>query len=244
MTDLHTHILPGMDDGAKTPEESLQMLRMERDQGVDTVVLTPHFYRDRERPEQFLARRRASAEALRDALMALPEEEIRTMPRLILGAEVAWVPNLPDMPELSRMCMGRSKYLLLELPFSAWSDPLFRQLRELMDRTGVTPVIAHVERYLSHQKPERVRELLDLDVLVQVSAAPLLHPLRRGKVLGLLRERQAQFVASDCHDTVSRPPDLGPAAEVLARKLGEKQWKEHIRWADDLAAESLSSSGT
>ena len=160
MTDLHTHILPGMDDGAKTPEESLQMLRMERDQGVDTVVLTPHFYRDRERPEQFLARRRASAEALRDALMALPEEEIRTMPRLILGAEVAWVPNLPDMPELSRMCMGRSKYLLLELPFSAWSDPLFRQLRELMDRTGVTPVIAHVERYacLFHGKAlQRIR---------------------------------------------------------------------------------------
>ena len=102
MTDLHTHILPGMDDGAKTPEESLQMLRMERDQGVDTVVLTPHFYRDREWPERFLARRRASAEALRDALMALPEEEIRNMPRLILGAAVAWVPNLPEMTELSR----------------------------------------------------------------------------------------------------------------------------------------------
>ena len=62
MTDLHTHILPGMDDGAVSVETSLEMLRMERDQGVDAVVLTPHFYRDRERPEQFLARRRASAE--------------------------------------------------------------------------------------------------------------------------------------------------------------------------------------
>ena len=60
----------------------------------------------------------------------------------------------------------------------------------------------------------------------------------------VLRERHAQFVASDCHDTVSRPPDLGPAAEVLTRKLGEKQWKEHVRWADGLAAESLSSAGT
>ena len=76
MTDLHTHILPGVDDGAKAPEESLEMLRMERDQGVDTVVLTPHFYRDRERPEHFLKRRRAAGEALRDALMALPEEEL------------------------------------------------------------------------------------------------------------------------------------------------------------------------
>ena len=53
MTDLHTHILPGMDDGAKTVEDSLAMLRMEYDQGVDTVVLTPHFYRDRENPKHF-----------------------------------------------------------------------------------------------------------------------------------------------------------------------------------------------
>ena len=79
MTDLHTHILPGMDDGAESVEMSLDMLRMERDQGVDAVVLTPHFYRDRERPEHFLNRRRAAGEALRDALMALPEEETRTL---------------------------------------------------------------------------------------------------------------------------------------------------------------------
>ena len=244
MTDLHTHILPGMDDGAKTAEESLKMLRMEREQGVDTVVLTPHFYRDQERPERFLARRRTSTEVLRDALMALPEQEMRSMPRLILGAEVAWVPNLPDVPELLQMCIGHSRYILLELPFSPWSDLMFRQIRELMSKTGVTPVIAHLERYLGHQKPERVRELLELDVLVQVSAAPMLHPLRRGRALGLLRERHAQIVATDCHDTVSRPPNLGAASEVLLRKLGEKRWEECIRWADDLASESLLTADT
>ena len=244
MKDLHTHILPGMDDGAKTVEESLKMLRMEREQGVDTVALTPHFYRDRERPERFLTRRRASAEVLRDALMALPEQERCSMPHLILGAEVAWVPNLPNMPELLQMCMGDSKYLLLELPFSPWSDLMFRQIRELMSKTGVTPVIAHLERYLSHQKPERVRELLELDVLIQVSATPMLHPLRRGKALGLLREHHAQIVATDCHDTVNRPPNLGVASEVLLRKLGEKRWKECIRWADDLASESLPDADT
>ena len=56
----------------------------------------------------------------------------------------------------------------------------------------------------------------------------------------LLRERHAQLVASDCHDTVSRPPNLGPAGQVLRKRLGEKQWENHIRWADDLAAEGLS----
>ena len=243
MTDLHTHILPGMDDGAKSVEMSLEMLRMERDQGVDTVVLTPHFYRNRERPERFLNRRHAAEEALQDTLMALPEAERRTMPRLILGAEVAWVPNLPDMPALPRMCMGCSNYLLLELPFVPWSDLMFRQLRELMDKTHLVPVIAHLERYLKDQKPERIRELLELDVLVQVSTSPLLHPLRRGGALGLLREYHAQLVASDCHDPADRPPNLGPAVKVLGRKLGEAQWRELIRCGDDLAAEMLLAAG-
>lgn len=222
MTDLHTHILPGVDDGAKTVEMSLEMLRMERDQGVDTVVLTPHFYRDRERPEQFLARRLEAANQMKKALLALPEEELRTFPRLVLGAEVAWVPNLADLPELRRMRMGRSDYLLLELPFAPWNDQMFRQIYDLMGRTGVTPVIAHIERYMKLQKPEHIAEVLSLGVPVQVSGEPLLRPLRRGRVLKLLREHQARFIASDCHDTTLRPPNLGPAMAVARRKLGEE----------------------
>ena len=57
MTDLHTHILPGMDDGAVTVEDSLAMLELQRSQGVDTVVLTPHFYSNREGISRFLLRR-------------------------------------------------------------------------------------------------------------------------------------------------------------------------------------------
>lgn len=221
MTDLHTHILPGMDDGAKTVEMSLEMLRMERDQGVDTVVLTPHFYRDRERPEWFLARRREAEEKLLEALMALPEEERRTMPRLTLGAEVAWVPNLADWPELPKLCLGQGKHLLLELPMIPWNEQMFRQLYDLMGRTGVTPVIAHIERYIKMQKPEHIAEALSLGVPVQVSSEPLLHPLSRGGVLKLLRKRQAEFIASDCHNTTSRPPNLGPAMEIVKKKLGK-----------------------
>ncbi|MDD6188463.1 MAG: hypothetical protein PUB32_02640 [Clostridiales bacterium] len=221
MTDLHTHILPGMDDGAKTVEISLEMLRMERDQGVDTVVLTPHFYRDRERPERFLARRREAEETLLKALLALPEEERSTMPRLVLGAEVAWVPNLADWPELPQLCMGRGRHLLLELPMNPWNEQMFRQLYDLMGRTGLTPVIAHIERYMKMQKPEHIKEVLSLGVPVQVSSEPLLHPLNRGRVLKLLRERQAQLIASDCHNTTSRPPNLGPAMEIVKKKLGK-----------------------
>ena len=80
MTDLHTHILPGMDDGAKTVEQSLQMLQMQLEQCVDTVVLTPHFYRERETVEEFLSRR---GKAMAQLTAALPANA----PQLLLGAD-------------------------------------------------------------------------------------------------------------------------------------------------------------
>ena len=231
MTDLHTHILPGMDDGAQDVETSLALLRMEAAQGVDTVVLTPHFYRDREEPSHFLDRRARAAKTLADALMALPQEERAALPRLALGAEIAWVPNLAEWPELTQLCLGQSRCFLLELPSRPWTEQLIDQLYELHGRTGLTPVLAHIERYLKNQKPKHLEAVLALGVPVQVSAEPLLHLTRRGAVLKLLRERRAQLIASDAHNTGARPPNLGDAMAVVRRKLGGGK-------ADSLAARS------
>ena len=231
MTDLHTHILPGMDDGARDVDTSLTLLRMEAEQGVDAVILTPHFYRDRESIPHFLDRRAKAAHALADALMALPEDERRALPRLALGAEVAWMPNLAEWEELPRLCLGTSRHFLLELPFAPWSDQLVSQLYELPGRTGLTPVIAHIERYLKTQKSQHIEAVLSMGVPVQVSAEPLLHPLRRGAVLRLLRERKAQLLASDAHSPEARPPNLGAAMDVVRRRLGDSK-------ADSLAVRS------
>ena len=223
MIDLHTHILPGMDDGAKDVKTSLALLRMESAQGVGTVVLTPHFYRDREEPQHFLTRRASAAQTLAAAIKALSEPEQNALPRLALGAEIAWVPHLADWPELPELCLGTSAYFLLELPFYPWTDQLINQLYELPGRTGLTPVLAHIERYLRSQKPQYLEAVLDLGFPVQVSAEPLLHLTQRGPVLRLLRTHRAQLVASDAHDPTTRPPSLGEAFELLRRKLGEEK---------------------
>ena len=235
MTDLHTHILPGMDDGAKTADESLALLRMEAGQGVDTVVLTPHFYRERENPRHLLKRRAECFSRLEERLASLPGEERETLPRLVLGAEVAWVPNLSDWEELPQLCIGETKNLLLELPFSPWTDQMIDQLYDLMGRTGITPVIAHLERYMKLQRPERIRELLDLDVPVQVSGGVLLHPLTRGRVLRMISRGQAHLLASDCHNGTTRGPDLKAALDVVRKKLGEETARKLVRNADWLA---------
>lgn len=218
MTDLHTHILPGMDDGSPDVATSMAMLRMEAEQGVNTVALTPHFYRDRERPERFLERRRQSALQLAEALRALPEGERDKLPRICLGAEVAWVPNLPNLVDLDQFRIGKSGYFLLELPFVPWNDSMIDQIYDLMGSTGLTPIIAHLERYIRGQKPGHIEEVLSLGVPVQVSGDELHQPFSKG--MKLLRKGQAHLIASDCHNTGKRPPNLGPAIELVKRKLG------------------------
>ncbi len=220
MTDLHTHILPGMDDGSRSVEMSVDMLRAQAAQGVGTVVLTPHYYRERESSGHVLERRAQAMETLRAALDALPEEERAALPELRLAAEVAWVPNLIDCGRLRELCYPGTSAFLLELPMSPWYDGLFHQLFDLMNMTGLTPVIAHIDRYWRSQRPERMAELRSLGLPTQLSAEALLHFSTRGPALRELRQGTARLLMSDCHNLQSRRPNLREGMDVAGKKLG------------------------
>ena len=235
MTDLHTHILPGMDDGARDADESVVLLRQEQAQGVDTVVLTPHFYRDRETPGQFLRRRAEAFEKLSSALNKLPVEERQGLPRLILGAEVAWDHALRDCEQIQELCIGQTKNLLLELPFTPWSDHTINLIYDLMGSAGIAPVIAHLERYLKSQSMGRIRDILEMGVPVQISAEALRYPLLRRQLIKLLRGNQIHLIASDCHCADTRPPNLKMAMDVVRKKLGDQRVEELICCGDELA---------
>lgn len=213
MVDLHTHILPGMDDGAPDTAAALQMLRMEAEQGVDTVALTPHFYRNREYISDFLLRRADAMERLRKAL------QNGKYPRLILSAEVAYMPGMADWPELEEFCYAGTKFLLVELPVTAWNDEMFRQLYAIEGRRGITPMIAHAERYFRIQTKARMEQLLDTGFPVQVSTAAFLRFRGRRRALKLLTGFNAVLV-TDCHNTTVRPPDMDAARRILEKKLG------------------------
>lgn len=219
MTDLHTHILPGMDDGSKNTDTSLMMLKSEYEQGVDTVALTPHFYRDMEKPREFLLRRAAARDTLWTAIHALSAEERRALPELRLGSEVAWVPGMADWSELRELCYEGTSFLLLEPPFHPWDDVFFNDLYDLMNR-GITPVIAHIDRYLSAQKSRTLQQLFALRLPTQISAEPFLHFHSRGRMLRCITEGRAQLLISDCHDLSRRPPNLGAAMNVIRKKFG------------------------
>ena len=211
MTDLHTHILPGMDDGAADVATSLAMLQMQHRQGVDTVVLTPHFYRMDESVGTFLSRRQASFDALQ---AALPQDA----PQLILGAEVAWYRAILEEPRIPELCIGDSKCLLLELPLQPWSETLLEQVYQFAGVMGVTPILAHVDRYLHLQKRGQIAILQEMGIPMQLSSDVFEKKFFRGKWLRLL-SRGTWFLGSDCHDADTRRPNFDVAAPYIEKHL-------------------------
>lgn len=215
MTDLHTHILPGIDDGAPDMETALHMLEAEDKQGVNTVALTPHFYRSREHIADFLARRESSWDKLKSKLKNKKHSQ------LILAAEVAYAPGMADWTELEQLCYTGTKLLLVEPPMTPWNDEMFHQLYAIEGRRGITPMIAHFDRYIKMQSKVRIEQLLEMGFPIQVSTASLLRFIGRNQAMRLISEYSAVPV-SDCHNINTRPPNLGEAARVLKKKLGGK----------------------
>ena len=236
MIDLHTHILPGVDDGAKTAQDSIAMLQMQYETGVDTVVLTPHYYPQKEPLANFLSRRAAAWEQLQAAILALPQERLCCLPRLILGAEVAYTPGLYALEGLQALCIGNTKNMLLELPFFVWDTQMVHSLYDFLGRAGVTPILAHIERYFACQKKKFLDEVLELGLPVQVGLQGL--ERRFSHTLRLLKQGKAHMIASDCHDLHHRRPELARAMEYVEKKLGMEYVAELTELAKQLVGEA------
>lgn len=227
MTDLHTHILPGMDDGAKTVEDALALLRLQQKQGVDTVALTPHYDRQNEEIPDFLARRESAWELLSNKTAG------QHFPKMILGAEVCWMPGIAQWPGLEKLCYQGTRLLLVELPFRQWNDETFHQLYSLENCRGLLPMIAHVDRYLPFQNKAHLEQLLDMGYPIQVSAGALFHSFARKWALDLLQDNDAVLI-SDCHNLTKRKPNMGDGMMIVEKKLGDAFAREIAALTDEI----------
>lgn len=216
MTDLHTHILPGMDDGAKELTSALALLKQEALQGVRKVALTSHYHCEAESPDDFLARReRAFSElsAAAPADMALKR-----------GCEVFFSPVLATI-DVADLCLEGTNYLLLELPIL--QKPAFLQevLMHLRSR-DIVPLIAHAERYVYvHRDPALLAEWIDLGALIQVNAGSLTDR-SSAFVRKLIKWGLVHVLASDAHSVSHRPPDLRRGLDAVSRSLGAEKARE------------------
>ena len=219
--DLHSHILPGMDDGCQSVKESVQVLCTSYEQGIRKMCATPHYY-PVESVDEFLARRAQAKQELYQAL----EKVKNPVPKLCMGAEVAYRPGICYQEDLDKLCIGNSQYLLLEMPFHKWGEEVIRTVRSISHVRGITPILAHIERYLPMQEKDVLERILDQEILVQMNAARLLHFASRGQARRLLNNGTVQLISSDCHNNSSRPQNLGQAVEYLEKKGMEDILKE------------------
>lgn len=215
MTDFHSHILPKIDDGSRSTEESILMLKTLWQQGVDRVVATPHFYANDESVSEFLARRQASYTELMDSL---PPD----MPEIIQGAEVKFYDGISRLHELKSLCIQGTKLLLLEMPFTKWTEYTIRELIDISSDGKVTLVLAHIERYMKFQKPDVFYRLLDSGILMQINASFINGFFTGRKAIGLLKKGAVHFLGSDCHNMNDRAPDIGRAFRTIEKKLGKE----------------------
>lgn len=226
LIDFHAHILPGIDDGSRDVPMTAAMLREEMRQGVELVTATPHFYANRMSVGAFLDRR---AEALKKT-ERLHQETDDPLPAVAVGAEVYYFPGMGNAKDISRLCVEKTRTILVEMPFEQWNEEMLRDIETLIEKQKLTVALAHVERYVGFQKDRRVwNRLLSLPLIPQINAGSFLKPgglfrwdRKRKFCLNFLEEYPNVIVGSDCHNMENRAPNLILARKEIETALGSE----------------------
>ena len=210
MIDYHCHILPQMDDGPDRLSECLTMLRRSKEQGVEVMGSTSHFYADEDYPAQFVERRNAAFRRLREAM----GRNTDSYPLIVLGAEVLYFPGISQAQDIEKLTIGSGRTILVEPPMAPWSDAMLDEIVELGENLHSRPVVAHVDRYMRMLKDKRlIDRVLERNLLVQVNASWFIDPKTVRFAVRNLKQGKIHLIGSDCHNLLSRRPNLGQARQ-------------------------------
>lgn len=209
--DIHAHILPGIDDGARDWDETRQLLKAAWEQGVRHIVATPHFSRRTDV---------GKLKELRDRAAELAHEEGLEL-EISLGQELRYFEELPLYLEQGRaLTLAESRYALVEFQPSDGYQTVKRAVHGLV-QAGYIPILAHTERYHCLREKGRTEELIQSGACLQINAESLLGGLfdrTAAWCFKEIRENRIHFAASDMHRKDSRPPRLKEALKKLSKK--------------------------
>ncbi|HEM6088841.1 TPA: tyrosine protein phosphatase [Streptococcus suis] len=227
MIDIHSHIIFGVDDGPATIEESIELIKLAKNQGVRIIVATSHRRKGMfETPEKII---KANFIKLKEAVQAKYPDL-----RLCYGGELYYSKSLMEKLEKRKVpSLNASRYILLEFSMNTpWKD-IQKAVNEV-NLLGLTPVLAHIERYDALAfNADRVNELIDKGCMTQVNSS---HVLKQGLIGDRTKEfkKRVQFfleqdlvhcVASDMHNTTTRPPFMKEAYHLVKKEYGEDRAK-------------------
>lgn len=243
IVDFHSHVLPGIDDGSRSVEESLVMLKRMQDQGVTAVVATPHFYASHHYPEKFLERRNGAKEKL---LKAAEAQGVQ-LPELYYGAEVAYFRGMSQSGALKDLVIEGTRAVMIEMPVGRWTSAMYEELEQIHTVQGLIPIVAHVDRYLGKIRDFGIPKVLaGLPVLVQANASFFLGDDAGGlsggsvrKAMKMLKNEYIHLLGSDCHNLTDRGPNLGEAVKAIETSLGAEALEWIGGWQQEVLNKSL-----
>lgn len=228
MVDIHCHIVPCVDDGAKDMKTALELLRMEYEDGVRSIIVTPHF-----RKGMF----ETSQEDISQQFFLLKKEVSRLYPdmHIYLGCEFhANMDMMENLKNGERPTMAGTRYVLVEFSELHRASYVRERCHALLGQ-GYIPIIAHAERYsLLYKNYEELQYLVDLGALIQVNASSIVGEAgfwMKCFCKNLMKKDLIHFVGSDAHNLSSRKPCLGKCFAYITKVMG-KGYARRIMYAN------------
>lgn len=204
MTESHIHILPKIDDGSESVEMSLKLLEMLKEQGIEQIYATPHFYAHREKSvRDFLQKRQKSYEK-----MGSPEN-------IHLGAEIAIEHGISELPDLEKLAFQGTNLILLEFPYTGYSSWMEEEIYNISAEYKLKPVIAHIHRYMDIFSREQMNSVLKMKAIFQVNNETFGSFKQRNFVRKLIKNGYPIIFGSDSHNLLDRKPNW----ELLRKKV-------------------------
>lgn len=218
--DMHSHILPGVDDGAKDWEMTEQMLQKAYQQGVRQIVATPHNYPGRRRQENAEILKLAE-EADQRAKKIAPDLQV------LCGNEIYYRGGIAEEVKSGHaLPMAGGRHLLIEFHPNEAYGRIYQGVKELVEE-GYDPVIAHMERVQElFSSEDRLREIIKTGARIQVNCESLVGGMfdrRASRLRKMIESGLVHFLGSDCHNLTSRPPVMKDCANLLYKKLPKER---------------------
>ncbi|MDP4119062.1 MAG: CpsB/CapC family capsule biosynthesis tyrosine phosphatase [Bacillota bacterium] len=227
MLDFHTHVLPGIDDGAPNIEISLSMLAVAQKQQVNTILATPHFCFAKESLKKFIKKR---DDAFENLMMEVNNKKI-CVPNIILGAEVYMTRGFSEEEELGQLCIQGTNCILVEMPMGEWSAWMYEEIYKICNRDFI-PVMAHLERYAETEtQMKKVEHLLNMEICIQINASNIMRFKYKKAIRKFIKSGKVVVLGSDAHDDRIRKSEMDKAI----RRLGICYGKETVEKIDDNA---------
>lgn len=223
IVDFHSHILPRVDHGSRSTDQSVAQIKLVGDH-IDRIVATSHFYPNVHNLDSFISSVDLAADKLKSAISDIDAPEI------CIGAEVLLCEFLNRLDGIERLCIRGTQCMLLEMPnTSEWSERLFDTVEALMDK-GIVVVLAHIDRYIKDYEAG-IDRLLAMGAKAQINADGLSSLLLRRRLMPYLESGAVYALGSDLHGA---DPGMYRAFATLQRKIGKDLYEEIMQKSERL----------